>query len=288
MIDNDAYPPREMSALTFGSLFAGIGGFDLGLERAGMVCKWQVEIDPFCQKVLKKHWPEVARYSDVREVGQHNLEPVDVICGGFPCQDVSLAGKRAGLEGKRSTLWGEYARIIRELRPRWVVAENVRGLFSSDGGQFFANILRDLAECGYDAEWDVLPAAAFGAPHIRERVFIVGMDTNAAGQFNGSFFGVRGVWENKEDENTRGICANGNVSNPNQPGLAQRKSVFGNDGTQQPPIERSDWWIIEPPVGRVANGVPNRVDRLRSLGNAVVPQVAEWIGRRIVEVNNDR
>ena len=105
--------------MRFGSLFAGIGGFDLGFERAGMECAWQVEIDEFCNKVLAKHWPNVRRYKDVREVGKHNLEPVDLICGGFPCQDVSLAGQRAGLEGKRSTLWSEFYRIICEIRPKF-------------------------------------------------------------------------------------------------------------------------------------------------------------------------
>lgn len=158
--------------ITFGSLFAGIGGIDLGLERAGMVCKWQVEIDPFCQKVLQRHWPNVTRYSDVRECGKHNLEPVDLICGGFPCQDVSIAGERKGLEGERSTLWSEYARIIYELKPRWIVAENVRGLLSANDGRFFGTVLEDLARRGYDAEWQLLPANLLGAPHERERMFI--------------------------------------------------------------------------------------------------------------------
>ena len=101
--------------MRFGSLFAGIGGMDLGLERAGMECAWQVEIDPYCQKVLAKHWPDVQRFGDIKDCGAHNLEPVDLICGGFPCQDISLAGKGAGIEGERSGLWSEYHRIICEL-----------------------------------------------------------------------------------------------------------------------------------------------------------------------------
>jgi len=145
--------------MKFGSLFSGIGGFDLGFERAGMQCAWQVEIDEACNKVLEKHWPAVKRYRDVREVGKHNLESVDLICGGFPCQDVSFAGLRKGLEGKRSTLWSEFYRIICEIKPRWIVAENVLGLLSSDNGQFFGNILRDLAEGGYDAECHIIPAS---------------------------------------------------------------------------------------------------------------------------------
>ena len=163
-----------MTDFTFGSLFAGVGGLDLGLERAGMRCGWQVEIDDYCTWVLEKHWPNVQRYGDVRECGSHNLAPVDLICGGFPCQDVSHAGERKGLkEGTRTGLWYEFARIIRELRPRWVLAENVPGLLSVDSGRGMGTVLRDLAACGYDAEWDCIPAAAFGAPHLRYRVFIV-------------------------------------------------------------------------------------------------------------------
>jgi len=154
--------------ITFGSLFSGIGGIDLGLERSGMVCKWQVEKDEFCRKVLQKHWPEVRRYEDVREVGKHNLEPVDLICGGFPCQPFSVAGKRKGTEDDRH-LWPEYLRIIREVRPRWVLGENVPGIINI----FLDQALSDLEGEGYTAEAIVLPACAFDAPHIRQRVFIV-------------------------------------------------------------------------------------------------------------------
>jgi DNA (cytosine-5)-methyltransferase 1 len=237
--------------LTFGSLFAGIGGIDLGLERAGMTCKWQVEIDPFCQKVLQKHWPNVARYEDVRTVGKHNLEPVDLIAGGFPCQDVSLAGLQAGMEGERSSLWKEYARIIGEIKPRWIVAENVRGLLSSNDGRFFGEVLRDLADRGYDAEWDCLPASAFGAPHQRERIFIVAYPNQKHG-------GTRmGIQRKKQTE------------------------IFSI-----PPEKRADVWSKAPPIGiRVDDGLSPEFYRRAagSYGNAVVPQVAEWIGRRIIE-----
>jgi len=160
--------------LTFGSLFAGVGGLDLGLERAGILCKWQVEIDGYCQKVLEKHWPNVKRYGDVRECGQHNLEPVDLICGGFPCQDVSVAGRRKGLAGSRSGLWFEFHRVLEELRPRSVVIENVPGLLSSHQGQDFALMLRGLAELGYLSAWRILDAQYFGVAQRRRRVFIVG------------------------------------------------------------------------------------------------------------------
>ena len=161
-----------MSTLRYGSLFAGIGGLDLGLDRAGMKCAWQVEINPFCQKVLSKHWPEVPKYEDVREVGSHNLAPVDLICGGFPCQDISYAGKGAGIEGKRSGLWKEFFRVICKLRPRFVLVENVPALLSRGLGV----VLGDLAMCGYDAEWSRLSACSLGAPHMRQRVFIVAYD----------------------------------------------------------------------------------------------------------------
>jgi len=159
--------------MKFGSLFAGIGGIDLGLERAGMECAWQVEPDDFCQKVLTKHWPDVPKYGDIRDVGKRNLETVDLISGGFPCQDVSLAGKRMGLEGERSTLWSEFYRIICEIRPEWVLIENVPGLLSSDNGKFFRTILWNLSKGGYDAEWQTLSAKMFGAIHRRERLFII-------------------------------------------------------------------------------------------------------------------
>ena len=155
--------------LTFGSLFAGIGGIDLGFERAGMVCKWQVEIDDYCQKVLAKHWPKVKRYDDVRTWPQPDTEYVDIIAGGFPCQDVSAAGKRFGINGERSRLWFEMLRVVRELRPRIVVVENVPGLLDRGMG----NVLGSLAEIGFDARGEVLSSCTFGAAHARERVFIV-------------------------------------------------------------------------------------------------------------------
>lgn len=172
--------------LRVGSLFTGIGGLDLGFERAGFEIAWQVEIDEWCRRVLAKHWPTVPRYVDVREVGAHNLPYVDVIVGGFPCQDTSLAGRRAGLDGERSGLWAEYARIVRELRPRYVVVENVPGILypiRRDGHVIapapIATVLGDLAACGYDAEWQMLSANAVdteGTPRAR------GMFTNAAWQ----------------------------------------------------------------------------------------------------------
>lgn len=159
--------------ITFGSLFSGIGGFDLGMERAGLQAIWQCENNKDCQRVLKRHWPNTRLYNDVKEINQSNTATPDVIVGGFPCQDLSVAGKREGLAGERSGLWFEFHRIIKELKPRWVVIENVPGLLSSKSGRDFAIILRGLAECGYYAAWRILDAQYFGVAQRRRRVFIV-------------------------------------------------------------------------------------------------------------------
>lgn len=152
-----------------GSLFSGIGGFDLGLERAGFQTAWFCEQDEFCQRVLRKHWPDVPIYDDITTLRGQDVEPVDALCGGFPCQDLSYAGRGAGIEGERSGLWSEYARLIGELRPRYVFVENVPALLTRGLGR----VLGDLAALGYDAEWDCIPASAVGAPHRRDRVWLV-------------------------------------------------------------------------------------------------------------------
>jgi DNA (cytosine-5)-methyltransferase 1 len=335
-----------------GSLFSGIGGIDLGLERAGMQVVWQVEKDPYCQKVLKKHWPEVPCYGDIKEIDFTTLPAVDLICGGFPCQPVSCAGKRQGDKDER-WLWPEFYRAICEASPRWVLVENVPGLLSVSDGLLFGGLLGDLARSGYDAEWDLLPAAAFGAPHLRFRLFLVAHAGSGSG-IRGTFeqgreaegrIAPRGDGENVPDaasprctsgksresrpvrDETRGkeFCgrdihvANADGSLGNTQGTAGQeifrpfgKQRFGRCGSGKPnapnpqchglqgPIFQeqgegetylrrrladSDWWLIEPDVGRVAHGVSKRMDRLKCLGNAVVPQVAEWIGRRIMEVD---
>lgn len=160
--------------LRYLSLFSGIGGFDLGFDRAGMECAGQVEYDEKARAVLARHWPDVKRMNDVREVQGNEFGTIDVITGGFPCQDVSVAGRRAGLAGERSGLWFEFHRIIDRVKPGWVVIENVPGLLSSHGGRDFAVILRGLVECGYGVAWRILDAQYFGVPQRRRRVFIVG------------------------------------------------------------------------------------------------------------------
>jgi DNA (cytosine-5)-methyltransferase 1 len=229
--------------LTVGSLFSGIGGLDLGLERAGMQIKWQCEIDDYATQVLQKHWPDVSRFRDVRTVGAHNLVPVDLICGGFPCQDISKAGNGAGLDGAHSGLWAEYVRIIGELRPRFVLVENVPALLKRG----FGRVLGNLAALRYDAEWGVLSACAVGAPHTRERLFLLAYAD-----------GEHDVY-----------------------GRRRTATIFGRR-PQAPEVCRSEYWHTQSEPSGVANGVPAQLDRLKGLGNAVVPQVAEWIGRQII------
>ena len=156
-----------------GSTFSGVGGFDLGFERAGMSVVWQAEIDEWSRRVLRWHWPDAAIFNDVRSVNRE-AGGVDLLCGGFPCQDLSVAGKRAGFKGERSSLFFEFARIADDLKPRWIVLENVAGLLSSAEGRDFGILLSTLAELGYGCAWRLVDARFFGVPQRRRRVFIVG------------------------------------------------------------------------------------------------------------------
>lgn len=241
-----------------GSLFSGIGGLDLGLERAGMSVVWQCESDPYCRAVLRKHWPEVPCYRDVREIElglpwPQSPEPVDLICGGFPCQPVSFAGKQLAQADER-WLWPEFARVLRLLRPRFALVENVPGLLARGMG----DVLGDLAELGFDAEWSLLPACAVGASHTRERVFIVaypaGLDGDARGRLGASSGGRASV-------EPRGLL-----------GVRVDRSREARD----------EWLEREPDVARMVTRIPDRTHRLECLGNSVVPQVAEWIGRQLM------
>lgn len=270
--------------MTFGSLFAGIGGFDLGLERAGMVCKWQVEIDEYANRVLAKHWPNVPRHGDVRTFPTAEGDwGVDVICGGFPCQDISVAGKGTGLAGARSGLWYEFARIIGDIRPRYVIVENVAAIL----GRGLNAVLGSLSSLGYDAEWHVIPASAVGAPHRRERVWIVAY-ANHQGEPDVPFHDVprRGLQESEGS----------NVAHAESCGIKGHRPA-GQQVAQSPAGpwiprcgssgEGESYWSAEPEVGVLADGFPNRLagwgDCMRGLGNAVVPQVVEVIGRAIIQ-----
>ena len=232
--------------MTFGSLFAGIGGFDLGLERAGMKCCWQVEKDPFCQKVLAKHWPDVKRYKDIKDVKKP--ESVDLVCGGFPCQPFSVAGKRNGANDDRY-IRPEMLRIIREIRPRWVIAENVPGIVR----MALDTVLSDMEGQGYSCRAVIIPACAVDAPHRRDRVWIIA---------------------NTDSERLQ-KCVTATI--PERPGFYCRGS---DQGRRE--------WAPESGVHRVDDGVSGRVDRIRALGNAVVPQVVEQIGKIIIGIEGQQ
>ena len=255
------------------SLFSGIGGLDLGLQRAGMTIAGQVEIDPWCRKVLAKHWPEVPRHDDVRTCAQWwGGRPVpDLICGGFPCQPFSSAGLRRGTADER-WLWPAFADTIRRLRPRFVLMENVARLLDAALG----NVLGDLAACGYDAEWDCIPAEAVGAPHERDRVWIVAYPNPHSGRCQVS---------TQLNGHAAQDPPNGHSRWRHTDGLRDEVADAYREPLVRAPITRAERhpWPAEPAVGRVAHGIPRRVDRLRGLGNAVVPQVAEHIGRLIME-----
>lgn len=253
-----------MNILTIGSLFSGIGGLELGLEwglnEAGIATRvaWQCEIEDYPRRVLARHWPETRRYEDVRTIGRaESIEPVDLICGGFPCQDLSYTGKRAGLQGERSGLFWELMRVVRLVRPRYVVLENVPGLLTADQGGAMGSVLGALAESGYDAEWDCIPAAAVGAPHIRDRVFIVAHDAT------------------HQSSRQEDVYVSHMHSERWRPEVAYRRSGCTT-------LPRSPWECSpKPSIWGVPDGLSDWLDRLAALGNAVVPQVARVLGQRI-------
>ena len=235
-------------------LFSGIGGFSLGLERTGgfetvAFC----EIEKYPQKVLAKHWPGVPIYNDVMELTNDRLRAdgifPDIITGGFPCQDISVAGNQKGIgEGTRSGLWSECARLVGEIRPRYAIFENVTALLSGADGKWFERVLWDLSEVGYDAEWHCISASELGAYHHRDRVWIIAYPNST---------------QRKRVRLPIGI-------------LAEYADISGSSG-----------WTPEPNVGRVADGIQDRSHRLKGLGNAVVPQIPELIGKAILEAEDD-
>jgi DNA (cytosine-5)-methyltransferase 1 len=259
--------------MKIGSLFSGIGGLELGLERAGLgETIWQVEIDPGCRKILERHWPSAKRFSDVAEVGASELEPIDLICGGFPCQDVSSAGKRAGLSGSRSGLWFEYLRIVRELRPQWVVVENV----ASGAAAWVDPVLAGLEEQGYACLPIPLSAADVGAPHLRRRVFVIAHLDKGGQSLEPQYAEV--------EESPKFVADTNSPTVRFESGQRERTS---RESSAEPTF--SCWASPQPNMVRVADGLPRRLDkssaRIAALGNAVVPQCAEVVGHIIRELN---
>jgi len=299
-------------------LFSGIGGFSLGLERTG-----GFQTVGFCDNdkkthlVLKKHWPNVPIYDDVSTLKGSDLGTIEIITGGFPCQDLSVAGKGAGLEGARSGLWWQFHRLIKESQPRWVIAENVSALRSRGLDQ----VLRSLDQIGYDAEWHCVSASAVGAPHQRDRIWILAYPRHRGGREQssrnsesiGGGSSQEAKWSADTDSTSRsgvgasfvaysdsGLEANGgeckNVAGKGFSGSTKQGRSSANDrercfrgaGSRSKncvvnQLSVSDFWKVEPELGRVADGIPNRMDRLKQLGNSLVPQIPEMIGYAILQ-----
>lgn len=264
-----------MTTLNVLDLFSGIGGFSLGLERAehnGKKFKTVAfcEIEEFPRKVLAKHWPEVPCYRDVRELTAEQLVrdgigQIDVITGGFPCQDISTAGKQAGIgEGTRSGLWSEIVRLTCELRPQFVIVENVSNLLrgpSERPGAWFGRVLGDLAECGYDAEWENIPAGAMLHEHRRERVWLVAYTNKIMRPIMEESFKIRSAWEHTSGMEKRCFHRPPSIS-------VSMGQLYSNPSGGSP---RND------------DGVPVALDRIGACGNAVVPQIPQLIGQAILE-----
>lgn len=307
----------EGGRLTFGSLFSGIGGFDLGFERAGMECRWQVEIDKDCGAVLSRHWPGVKRFGDITTL--RHPPAVDVLCGGFPCQDLSVAGRRAGLAGERSGLFYEFMRLAAEFRPAWVVIENVPGLLSSNGGRDMGTVLGTLGRLGYGYAYRVLDAQYFGVAQRRRRVFIVGHSraeraaqvlfepescagdsppSREAGQRTSptlegragrsgatNFHTSGGLVAHTLKVNDKGHSGK-NYSNPKQEDGRHPLA----SGARPPLMVRPSVRRLTPVECERLQGFPDRWTagasdsaRYRMLGNAVCVPVSQWIARRIIE-----
>ena len=305
-----------MKKLKVMDCFSGIGGFTIGLEAAGMQTIAFCEIEEFPRKVLAKHWPDVPIARDIRKLSYNRktkeliydgeviyVGSIDVVCGGFPCQDLSVAGKQEGISAERSGLWSELCRIISEIRPKYAIVENVTALISGDSGRWFGTVLGDLAEIGYDSEWHCISASELGAHHHRDRIWIICYpqhsgqlateigESNKAG--NGSHQeGTKPAGKSQRSSNSE-ILAN-TISNGLQ-GLGEKRGIEGSarlcgrKGWNEIKAisEAGSGWSVEPELGRVANGIPNRAHRLKGLGNAVVPQIPELIGRAIMELENE-
>ncbi len=279
-------------------IFSGIGGFSLGLEKPGMKTIVFCEINSFCQKILKKHWPSVPIFSDITILTNKDfktLPKIDVIAGGFPCQDISVAGKGGGIAAKRSGLWKEFARLINEIRPKYAIIENVANLRS----QGLISVLQDLWEIGYDAQWHCIPASAFGAPHRRDRIWIVAYPScigkaglscrektsqpisgsNRKDVFGYKISGLQGNYQFKE---VRRVSCEEIRTYRNTKGFAQ----WGIEPEAIPRLTEErlnpDWveWLMGFPHGWTEGG--SRMQRLQSLGNAVVPLIPQFLGEVIL------
>ena len=274
--------------LTVGSLFSGIGGLDLGLERAGMNVIWQSEIDPYACKVLAKHWKDIPNHGNIKEIKWGDVVRPDVICGGYPCQPFSTAGKRNGTDDPRH-LWPWVREAISQLRPDYAILENVRGHVTLG----LSAVLGDLACIGYDAEWQIVSAASIGAPHRRDRIIIVAYPSGVFSNGKNDFAAISMESQTPTkfgDDCWPSVVANDDSKwdgiNGSQRITQQTRLFWGHNARREASNVSRQWWQVEPDVGRVADGVSSRVDRLKGLGNAVVPQVAELVGRMVIDYDN--
>lgn len=280
-----------------GSLFSGIGGFELGLERAipGAVTVWQCEQNDFCQKVLKKHWPGATIYDDVRNINE-TVEPIDILCGGFPCQSISVAGKMKGLSDEnKSGLWWEMFRVIGILRPKIICLENVPNILHVGG----CDVIGSLTQIGYSTEWTIISASDFGAPHRRKRWFCVCWDTTGMSDTGQPSSNPHQIRVRTQDTVFPGgapfdVSTVENVTHPHSGCI---KEHTGWDSQVEKKIQSSgvtckdtgpgpNYWQGFPtqsPFRRRNDGVPHRVDRIAALGNSIVPQCSEWVGKQIVK-----
>lgn len=306
-------------------LFSGIGGFSLGLERAGIETVAFCEMDKYCQKVLKKHWPDIPMYPDVCKLKGKDFKNVEIITGGFPCQDISVAGQKKGFkhDGKRtrSGLWEEYKRLIKEIRPRYAIIENVANFRSLGLNQ----VVKDLWSIGYACEWHIISARSIGAPHLRERIWVITYPNSDTLQLQSR--GSSGK-SGEEKVFSRKVSRDGEVADTTSEGvqglrlsggIKKEESEFINFGftpnSDMPRLWKSfasekeksewwaeatasfcDWWKTEPGICRVDDGISERMERhrerirkerIKMLGNSIVPQIAELIGREILKHEND-
>jgi len=293
--------------MRFASFFAGIGGFDLGFQRAGMIPAFHCEIDPYCQRILKRHWPEVPLHGDITTLKAKDIPDAALWAGGWPCQDVSHANfQRKGINGARSGLFFTFAELAREVRPAWIVLENVAGLLSSDEGSAFESVIDELEEIGYVGVWFTCNTLSAGLPHNRERIFLVGSYRSSLSH---QFYSDSGeLLRNYSPREAGRKDARPGVYGEfisDSPLLVQRRGGFGyTKATSYCPTIRaqtgkhqgghSDRPILcgqKLDLGRVreTNGFSGRLDgkRGRFIGNAVAPPIAEFIGRRILEIQRN-
>ncbi len=295
--------------LKVASFFAGIGGFDIAFEKVGMKVVFQCEIDKFCRAVLKKHWPKAKLLNDIDDISKDEIPPADLWCGGFPCQDLSLAnqGKRRGLNGKRSGLFFKFAELIEAKRPRWIVIENVSGLLNSNDGEDFKVLLETLDELGYCLAWRILDAKFFGTPQRRRRVFIVGSyrtrgaievlfgpDANAVVPRKGESK-EQGTSQKSEERNTKtDIYTIQHAAIGRKPEAGPQSKGYRNDGETWTLDSRGSADVVCKTndafrvrgVTRVSRWLDG--PRYRAIGNAVAVPVATWIGKRIMEVEKSK